>query len=191
MDESTLLASWQPVVAAVGTVLSEDGPPGADPVEPGAIRRWCEPLELGDPVHYDRTVAQAHRWSDVVAPYTATVSFALPRMWAPGDPPLFDEAGPDAQPRFSPVAGIALPGAPSYRGYLATEVSTEFNRPAVAGDVVRKSRVRLVGCVPKRTKLGTGAFVTIETELRNQQDTLLATMTTTFFCYEPGEHDDA
>ena len=47
-------AEWQPLAEAVGRDFG-DGTVvfGADAVEPGTIRRYTEPLEIGCPIHYD------------------------------------------------------------------------------------------------------------------------------------------
>ena len=54
-------------------------------------------------------VARAHGFPDVIAPYTAAMSFSVPPMWRPGEPTLYDDPAPDAQP------GADTPGAASRR----------------------------------------------------------------------------
>ena len=126
---------WQPVVDAVGREFG-DGTTvwGADAVERGAIRRFAEPLELASALHYDAQVARAHGFPDVVAPYTAALSFSVPAMWRPGDPPLYDDPDPDAQPARSPINNQDMPLGPATTGFFATDIAIEFVRPAVLGE---------------------------------------------------------
>ena len=72
---------WQEVIDAAGRDFS-DGKVhyGADAVEAGAIRRFLEPLEFDCALHYDADVARQHGYPDITAPYTATMSWAMPAM---------------------------------------------------------------------------------------------------------------
>ncbi|MCU1346709.1 MAG: hypothetical protein JWL70_2975, partial [Acidimicrobiia bacterium] len=110
-DEPDWMAPWQEVVDAVGTDFS-DGVVrfGADAIEVGAIRRWCEPLEFGCALHHDADAARAAGFDDITAPYTAMLSWTMPAMWSPGDAPLFVDDSRDAQPSrsFMNSRGIKL-----------------------------------------------------------------------------------
>ena len=83
-------AEWQPLAEAVGRDFG-DGTVvfGADAVEPGTIRRYTEPLEIGCPIHYDTEAARAAGYPGIVAPYTATMVYSVPPMWRPGEPTHF------------------------------------------------------------------------------------------------------
>jgi len=61
----------------------------ANTVEAGTLRRCLEPLELDRALHHSREAAQAQGYPDVIAQYTAMVSFTLPPMCRSGGPPLF------------------------------------------------------------------------------------------------------
>lgn len=164
---------------------------GADAVDISAIRRWCEPLEFACGLHEDRDTAIAFGFADLTAPYTAVASFALTPVWRPGGAAVFTETGRDAQPAQSPVSVTELPGAPATSGFFATEVENEYLRPLVVGDRVRRARRRLTACVPKETRVGRGAFVTLESEIVDQSDELVAINRSTYFyyCLPPKEVD--
>jgi hypothetical protein len=83
-------ADWQPLVEAVGRDFGDGSTVwGADLVERGTIRRFAEPLELSSGLHYDPEIARAHGFPDVIAPYTAAMSFSVPAMWSPGETTLY------------------------------------------------------------------------------------------------------
>jgi hypothetical protein len=180
---------WQPLIDAVGRDFG-DGTTvwGADAVERGAVRRFAEPLELASALHYDAQVAQAHGFPDIIAPYTAAMSFSLPAMWRPGDPPLYDDPDPDAQPARSPINNQDMPLGPRTTGFFATDVAIEFVRPAVVGERIGRRGKRLVACVPKETSMGRGAFLTWESELVTDTGDVIARVRNGSYAYNP--HQD-
>ncbi|MDV6245361.1 FAS1-like dehydratase domain-containing protein [Rhodococcus opacus] len=190
MQNQSWMREWDPVVESIGSdLLTHEGtdPVGADPVDLSSIRRWCEPLEFACELHEDKDTAVGFGFADVIAPYTAIASFALPPVWGPGRSPVFEGVGRDAQPARSPVAAIALPDAPRTSGFFATEVENTYLRPVVVGDRVRRASRRLVACVPKQTRVGRGAFVTIESTLVDQHDEPVAINRSTYFYYSAAQ----
>lgn len=186
MQNQSWMREWDPIVESIGNDLLTDGstdPVGADPVDLSSIRRWCEPLEFECGLHADKGTAIGFGFADVIAPYTAIASFALPPVWEQGRSAVFEDVGRDAQPTRSPVSAIDLPGAPSTSGFFATEVENLYLRPVSVGDRVRRTSRRLVACVPKQTKVGRGAFVTFESTLVDQYDEPVAINRTTYFYY--------
>lgn len=186
MQNQSWMWEWDPVVESLGSDLLSDGtadPMGADLVDLSSIRRWCEPLEFECGLHEDKDTAIEFGFADVTAPYTAIASFALPPVWEPGRSPVFDDVGRDVQPAWSPVSAIALPDAPPTSGFFATEVENVYLRPLMVGDRVRRASRRLIACVPKQTKVGQGAFVTIESTLVDQNDEPVAVNRSTYFYY--------
>jgi hypothetical protein len=160
------ILDWQPVIDRIGTQMDEPGVRfGPDVVELGAIRRWLEPLEFDCPLHRDADVARAHGFPEVIAPYTSVWSFILPAIWQPGDAPTFAEASRDAQPWRSAIADDVIPGAPETSAMFGTGVSMEFLRPPHLGERIGAGPRRLLDCVPKRTSVGHGAFITFDRHL--------------------------
>jgi hypothetical protein len=179
-------AAWQPVVDAVGEDFS-DGTTvfGADPVEPGAIRRFLEPLELDCPLHTDPEAARAHGFIGVTMPYTGVIAWTIPPMRDPGQR-LFDSADRNAQPVHSPINNQDMPLGPRTTGFFATDIEFDFLRPVVAGERVGRHGRRLVGCVPKETSVGRGAFLTWESDIVTEESgEVVARIRTGTYAYEP------
>jgi acyl dehydratase len=178
--------AWQPLVDAVGTEFG-DGVlrAGPDPVEPGAVRRFTEPLEFGCPLHHDRAVAARHGYRDIVAPVASIVTFTMPALWRPGEPPVFTSPGRDAQPARSTL-GPRLTGLePETSGYFATEMGADYLAPVVAGDRLSRRGSLLLSCTPKETSVGRGAFVSWQYEICNQRGEVVARMRSTAYSYIP------
>lgn len=181
-------ADWQPLVDAVGRQFGDDRIEfGADAVELGSVRRYLEPLELGSPLHYDREVAQAHGYPDVIAPYTQAMSYSVATMWHPGDTTLYDDADRDAQPARSPINNQDMPLGPKTTGFFATDVEMDFVRPLVLGERVGRRGRKLVSCSPKQTSMGRGAFLTWESELVTDTGDVVAYVRTGTYAYNPHE----
>lgn len=177
---------WQPLVDAVGTDFGDDNMTfGADVVERGTIRRYIEPLEIDSPLHHDAEFARAHGYADVIAPYTAALPFSVPAMWRPGDPPLYSDPDPDAQPARSPINNQDMPLGPKTTGFFATDISIEFVRPLVVGERVGRRGQLLVSCSPKETSMGRGAFLTWQSEVVTDGGEVVAYVRTGTYAYNP------
>lgn len=187
MDEDWKRA-WQPVIDAVGaeiTVRDEVADP-ADAIEAGTLRRYLEPLEFDCALHYDPEVARAHGHADVIAPYTAAISFTMPPMWRPGDPPLFTSSDRDAQPERSVVKPNFPAFFPPFTGYFATDMEIDFIRPVHLGErVSRRSTAKLLSCDPKETSVGRGAFVKTEADLVTETGEVVARTRAGLYLYTP------
>jgi acyl dehydratase len=171
---------------AVGTEFGDGLPQrGPDAIEPGAVRRFAEPLEFGCPLHYDRAVARRHGYRDVVAPASSLITFTIAPLWRPGESPVFTSPERDAQPARSGL-GPRLTGLePETTGYFAAETGADYLAPAVAGDRLARVGNTLVSCVPKETSVGRGAFITWQYEIRNQRAEVVARLRSTSYSYVP------
>jgi hypothetical protein len=177
---------WDPMVAAVGRDFSDGAVVyGADAVAPADIRRFLEPLEFDCRLHYDRAAAIAAGFSDLILPYTAVLSWSIPPIWSPGDPPLFDDDSRDAQPARSPINNPDPGPAPPTTGFFATDLEMDFVRPLTVGERVGRRGRTLLSCVPKETSVGRGAFMTWESELVTSEGEVVARMRTGNFAYVP------
>ena len=185
MDDDALTAAWQPVIDRFGEDLGVWRWTGADVIDPGMIRRLCEVLEFDCPLHHDADAARAHGHPDLVAPYTAALPFSLPPLRSPGEPSLFVDDARDAQPERSVIAGLEIPGAPPTTGFMVTEIDTEFARPARVGERLRQTGLTLLAFRPRQTRVGRGAFMTFETDIRGAEDERVATIRMTTFSYDP------
>jgi hypothetical protein len=179
-------SAWAGMVAMVGQDISDGTTTwGADRVEAGTIRRYLEPLEIGSAIHYDAGAARAAGYDDIVAPATSVLSFQVPPMWSPGDPPLFGDADANAQPLRTPINNTDTGPAPPTSGFFATDISVDFLRPVVVGERLGKRGQRLLSCVPKETAVGRGAFSTTESEIVSDRGDVVAIMRTGTYAYNP------
>jgi acyl dehydratase len=178
-------ASWQPLMAVVGRDFGPGGIRwGADCIEAGAIRRYLEPLEIDCPLHDDADVARACGHEAIIAPYTAVPSLSTVACWQPGTV-LFTRAGRDAQPDIKSLQPPLPPQAPAFSGYFATDMEVDFVRPVHVGERIGRSGRRLLACQPKATRVGRGAFCTVEIDIVSDRGDLVLRMRTTLFCYNP------
>ena len=180
------VAAWQPVVDLVGTDFADTVEiPGPDAVEAGTVRRFCEALEFDCPFHHDAESARARGYAHVVAPASSLVSFTIQPLWSPGEPPVFVDHAVHAQPARTPVAPRTTGREPASPAYFATGMDAEYLESVVVGDRLTRVGNRLVGCVPKRTRLGYGAFMTWESEMRNQRGQVVARFRNQHYRYQP------
>lgn len=179
-------AEWQPVIDQIGETIGAWRWASSDVIEPAMIRRYCEVLEFDCPLYHDEEVARAHGHDGLIAPATAAVPFSLPPVWNPGEEPAFPDASRDAQPRFSVIVGIDVPNAPKTTGFFATDIEADYIRPAKVGERLHQTALKLLACSPKETKVGRGAFMTFENEMRTvDDDDLIALNRISTFSYNP------
>jgi acyl dehydratase len=178
--------AWRPMVDAVGTEFG-DGilRQGPDIVEAGAVRRLCEPLEFGCPLHHDRAVARRHGYRDVAVPVSGIITFTIPPLWQPGEPAVFTSPERDAQPARSGLRPRLTGLEPQTSGYFAAEMAADYLAPVAAGDRLARVGNLLVSCVPKKTSVGRGAFVTWQYDIRDQRGQAVARVRNTTYSYIP------
>jgi hypothetical protein len=168
-------AAWQPVVDAVGTDFGEgEVVQGADAVDLSALRRFLEPLEFDCPLHHEGGVA----------PLSSYFTFVAPPIWRPGGMPVFTSDERDAQPEGVAVRRFLTGLEPPHTGYFAADFEVEPLLPVRLGDRLSRTGMRLVGCEPKETSVGRGAFMTWEWEVRNQRTELVCRFRNTMYVYE-------
>lgn len=179
-------AAWQPMQDAVGRDFArEQDRVWGEVIEAGAVRRYLEPLEFSCALHDDAAVARAHGHADLVVPFTALATFAMPLMWRSGDAPLFIESARDAQPARTTVGGVACALEPPTTHFFAVSSDADFIHPALVGQRISRHGAKLLSCTPKQTRLGRGAFMVWQTEVINDRRELLARLRTTMFRYNP------
>lgn len=184
-DMEAWQAVWRPVIEAVGAALDDVEPDfGADVIEAGAVRRYLEPLEFDCALHNDPDVARRYGHPDVIAPYTALSTFALPPMRRPGEV-LFASAEASAQPVRSVLKSSFPDYFPPFTASFATDLEIDFIRPARLGERLRRQNRRLLACEPKATRVGRGAFLTIGSQIANQAGEVLAILKNGSYLYTP------
>jgi N-terminal half of MaoC dehydratase len=149
----------------------------AEPVADVSIRRFVEAFELDCRVFADDAAARAAGHDRRIAPWSMTMTAAMPAYWTPGDRPLADSFSP-------PYAWdrVDLPGTEM----MTTKVELAFCRPLQTGDLLR-SDYHVVKVVPKRTRVGPGNFIDFEIRLIDQYGDLVAIERSTVFRYTPAE----
>jgi hypothetical protein len=176
--------AWQPVVEAVGRDFGGgEVIEGADAVDPSALRRFVEPLELDCPLHHDEQIAHEHGYPGVVAPFSSYFTFVAPPLWRPGGQPVFASDERDAPPEGIAARRFATGLEPPYTGYFAADFELELLAPVVLGDRLHRTGMKLVACTPKETSVGRGAFMTWEWEVRNQRNEVAARFRNTMYLY--------
>lgn len=183
----TWQAEWQPVVDAVGEDFADGETTwGADPVEPGAIRRYLEPVELDCALHTDPEAARQAGFADVTMPATGVITWTIPAAWRPGET-LFASADRDAQPVYSAINNDDMPLGPKTTGFFGTDIELDFLRPVVAGERIGRRGKKLVSCTPKETAVGRGAFMTWESDVITTEGEVVARLRVGTYAYVPKE----
>lgn len=179
--------TWDDLTAAIGQDFSGGVErTGVEPIEWSNIRRYCEPLELDCPIHYDEEVAKAHGYRRVVAPISGISStFTNQGVWKPGDPtrwPVKDAHGTAVRPA---EAAAPAPPAPRTTAGFATDIEIEYFEPVCVGDRLTAKGRKLVSVRVRETSVGFGAFTVYESEIYNQRGELVARMRNGGYQYNP------
>lgn len=185
---SSWAREWDATIAAIGQDFSKGAREEAiETVDRSAIRRFCEPLELDCPLHYDDTIARQHGYRGVVAPWSSlSHTFSRGGHWRPGMPTRYPTADRDALIPNTEIRDEPGPPQPPYSATFATDIEIDYGEPVYVGDKLTRSGWKLVAVVPKATNVGRGAFVTFESYLHNQRGELVATLRSGSFRYTPG-----
>lgn len=179
--------TWADLEAAIGQDFSGgEERTGADLVEWSGIRRFCEPLELDCPLHYDEGVAKSHGYRGVVLPVSAVNStYTAPPVWKPGDLTRWDVKDAHATFRRDPAPNAPpLPMPPTTAGF-ATDIEIEYLEPVCAGDRLTVKGRKLVSVNVRETSVGFGAFMVFESRIYNQRGELVAVQRNGSYSYNP------
>ena len=178
---------WDVTAAAIGEEFGGAPRHAVEAVEASTIRRFCEPLEFDCPLHYDREVARAHGYRDVVAPWSGiSQTFAAGGHWRPGMPTRYPTADADAVILDTELSGTdPEPPGPPYSATFATDLEIAYGEPVCVGDRLTRSGRRLVAVTPRETSVGRGAFLTFESRLHNQRGELVAVVRNGSYRYTP------
>ena len=153
---------------------------GGDEATRSDIRRRLEVYGFDCPLHYDEEVAKQHGYRDITAPATMVITFSLSKYWEPGDP------GPHVgESPLMPIFSVADLPSHGTRG-VVTDVEVQYLEPVYPGDTIRCS-AKMTKVVPKRTRIGDGAFITARTTYWKQTGEVVAIEDLTSFSYTPDE----
>ena len=137
------------------------------PVNEGAIHAWCHALGDSLPIYRDADFAAGTRWGGIVAPPTMLQAWTMPdRRQSP-------------EPDDTPSAERELMAKLAERGYtavVATNCEQSYVRALHLGDQLT-SRTTIEDIAgPKRTALGEGFFVTLQTDYLDKAGEPVGTM---------------
>ena len=142
------------------------------PVEHGYIWTTCASVENANPLFWDSSVAE-ELTGGPIAPPTMLSVWMRPHHWAPGvtEPQVPLQVHFDLKERFD------LPEA------VISDNTIVFHEPVRVGDFITTcQRLRSVSD-EKTTRLGTGRFLVIDVEYRNQRGDLVGVESYTGFGY--------
>lgn len=170
--------TWDETEAWLGRELSSTE--GADEVNHADIRRRLELFATDSPLNSDHDIAVAHGYRTTPAPNSMLMTLAMGAYWEPGDP----EPTSDDPPVFPPLASLTIP-APGDKAF-ATDFEIEYGEPVYPGDRISAS-ARFLSMERKTTRVGSGAFLTVETTYRNQDGVVVGVAQATQFRYSSEE----
>jgi acyl dehydratase len=166
------------------------------PLTKDEIHLWCEALEDWNPLYWDESYAASSRHGGIIAPPTSMFFGAGSAAGLgvgylkPGEP-VADAVRQGLTGiallqslRQSIVQGGTLVTPPGCPEIAVVQAVSRFFIPLRPGDTAR-SELRMKNCSQKKkTKLGTGYFVTTERLFYNQRDELVRTQEFTVFHYQ-------
>jgi acyl dehydratase len=170
--------TWEDTEAMLGKEFSRAG---ADAVDLGSIRRRLEVLSFDSPLYRDEETARRCGYEGIPLPVSMIAAWSLPAYWRPGDPPLGTRV---VMPAF-PLVQIPGPGT----AVMGSNVDSEYFEPVYVGDRIA-CVYRLVSVTPKRTRLGEGAFLVVETTYRKQTGEVVCIDRYTHFRYTPAPEQE-
>lgn len=180
--------TWDDLVAAIGQDFSGGQTRIGEVAERGFIRRYCEPLELDCPLHYDDGAAKQHGYRGVIAPVSMiNQTLSTPPIWQPGNPTAWPTNDPDALYSRGEGEGwtaVPLPMPKTTAGF-ATDIEIEYLAPVYVGDVLTTRGNKLISVAVRQTSVGLGAFIILESEIHNQQGELVAKCRNGSYMYNP------
>jgi uncharacterized protein len=138
------------------------------PLEASAVRAYCSAVEDANPVYWDEQVAARSRFGRLIAPPHALMSLNIDAWWLPPYLRAEVDRARAANPEIQARAVLAEYGL---RAVTVVDREEEYLEPFGPGDG-RMGRDRWVaGISPvKRTKVGTGVFMTYEIEYYTERE---------------------
>jgi acyl dehydratase len=168
--------------ARIGEPMGASGPSIApDPVNLPMIRHWVDALDDRNPVYVDRDLAAGTRFGGLVAPPAMLQAWTMARPRIEG---IAERGG--AAMEVSAESPLGVLTDMGYTATLATNSELEFVRYLRLGEQL--SSYTLLESVSDRkvTGLGTGYFVSWETDYRTDDDEVVGRQHFRIFRFEPG-----
>ena len=199
MRDGADIARRNPEMPDFAKAMMDQMKPGkaqpAWPLTREELHLWCEALEDWNPLYWDADYAARSPYGGLIAPPSSmflgagsSLDVGLGYRKPGARPPEPVERGLRGIELFTALRTIAakqgVPFAPpGFPNVVVTQARFEFFAPLLVGDTQR-AEVRLLDCSPlRKTRLGTGHFLSVETALINQRDELVKTFLSTLFFY--------
>lgn len=183
---SDWVETWQPMIDAIGTDFDAEAPlVWGERIDRSMLDRYLEPLEFDCALHADEAVAEANGYAGLVVPCTALIPMSVPLMWRPGEPPIFQTHGRNDLPARTAISGKRCGLEPETTHTFAVEWDMDFIAPATVGDRLCRRGLVLLACLPKRTRMGCGAFITTQSEIINERQQVLARVRAKLYRFNP------
>jgi acyl dehydratase len=166
MSNAELPAELQKYIGRISRFVE-----GADEVNKAMIRIWCEMVEDANPLYTDEEYARESEHGGIISPPSMIMTWAMPQYWPAADLP------PDA---LLDQMDLPLGGFPMK---LSLDFTEEYFLPLRLGDKVHY-KTRLDSISPlKKTRVGSGHFITTTTYYYNQRGELVTTHKHVLFRY--------
>jgi acyl dehydratase len=165
--------TWEEAEAMIGSTIATMS--GADAVSVADIRRKLEVIGWDCRLHYDEESARRHGYETVVSPVSMARVWAMPAYWRPGQHTL------GVDPMSTPIPATDIPGIGDT--LIATSVRMEYMAPVYPGDLISATAV-LRSVDRKRTRVGPGAFLVVDTTYANQREETVAIETATLLRFQ-------
>jgi acyl dehydratase len=147
---------------------------GPDEVNGAMIRHWCEAMEDGNPLYSDEEYAKQSEYGGIIAPPQMVMSYCMAPIW----PESKEEPDPFGK-------AVKIMKDAGYFGIVATTTSYEFFKPMLLGDRISIKK-KLANISPeKKTRLGTGHFLTAEYIYTNQKGEPICVQSFTVLTFKP------
>jgi acyl dehydratase len=160
---------YERMLALVGAPLDERRV-APDPVALPQIRRWMEAFGEDNPIYLDEAAARAAGRRGIVAPPAMLAAFTARGLKE-------SRANDTGINRIFAEYGLITPGV---------GVSQTYETEIRLGDrLIDRKHVESVS-PRKSTSLGTGCFITVQTDFTNQHEHLVGVQRLTVFAYQPG-----
>ena len=162
------------------SMIGQDQPEmvATDEVCKHMIRHWCEAMEDANPLYTDEDYARDSKYGSIIAPPPMIWSWVIPPLWPPrGRPEVWEKV-------------FQACGKGGFDQVIDTDVEMEFHRPLFPGDRVTAVTKMHDVTDEKRTHLGRGHFITVESSYRNQKAELVCVQWVTLLIYKARGSDE-
>ena len=166
--------------ALIGKPMGSGGT-APDPVNQPMIRHWVAAFDDNNPVYLDSEAASRSRFGEIVAPPMMLQTWTMPTPMIEG----IGERGGSPTP-ITEASPLTLFDEAGFTGTLASNSEFEIERYLRLGEVVSSSNTLESISEEKKTRLGSGHFVTWVTTYRDEQGEVVGRQRFRVLKFKPG-----